>query len=80
MQNTKNDVGKSANPFRIGLKPNAQLITQRPSKVPIDYRDKFNTLPKELEKHKIIKQIGSSSQDKPDFGTTYSIPFIIIIP
>ena len=36
----KNDVGKIATPFRIRLKPNAQLITQRPSKVPIHYKDK----------------------------------------
>ena len=36
----KNDVGKISTPFRIRLKPNAQLMTQRPSKVPIHYRDK----------------------------------------
>ena len=29
----KNDVGKISTPFRIRLKPNAQLITQRPSNV-----------------------------------------------
>ena len=74
----KNDVGKIATPFRIRLKPNAQLITQRPSKVPIHYQDKLNTLPKELEKNNIIKQIGSSSQDKPVCGTTYLNPLIII--
>ena len=71
----KNDVGKISTPFRIRLKPNAQLMTQRPSKVPIHYRDK---LPKELEKYNIIKQIGSSSQDKPLYGTTYLNPLIII--
>ena len=74
----KNDVGKIATPFRIRLKPNAQLLTQRPSKVPIHYRDKLNTLLKDLEKHNIIKQIGSSPQDKPVYGTTYLNPFIII--
>ena len=37
--------------------PNAKLITQRPSKVPIHYRDKLNTLPKELENYNIIKQM-----------------------
>ena len=52
----KNNVGKIPTPFRIRLKPNAQLITQRLSKVPIHYRDKLNTLPKELAKHNIIKQ------------------------
>ena len=56
----KNDVGKISTPFRIRLKPNVQLMTQRPSKFPIRYyHDKLNTLLKELEKHSIIKQICS---------------------
>ena len=74
----KNDVGKISTPFRIILIPNAQLMTQRPSKVPIHYRDKLNVLLKELEKYNIIKQIGSSPQDKPVYGTTYLNPLIII--
>ena len=74
----KNDVGKILTPFRIRLIPNAQLMTQRPSKVPIHYRDKLNVLLKELEKYNIIKQIGSSPQDKPVYGTTYLNPLIII--
>ena len=49
-------------------------MTQRPSKVPIHYRDKLNVLLKELEKYNIIKQIGSSPQDKP----VYLNPLIII--
>ena len=75
----KNDVGKIATPFRIRQKPNAQLITERPSKVPIHYREKLNTLLKEQEKHNIIKQIGSSPQDKPVYGTT-NLNHLIIIP
>ena len=74
----KNDVGKISTPFRIRLKPNAQFMTQRPSKVPIHYRDRLNVLLKELEKYNIIKQIGSSPQDKPVYGTTYLNPPIII--
>ena len=74
----KNDVGKIATPFRIQLKPNAQLLTQRPSKVPIHYREKLKNLLKELEKHNIIKQIGSSPEDKHNYGTTYLNPIIII--
>ena len=74
----KNDVSKIATPSRIRLKPNAQLLTQRPSKVPIHYRDKLNTLLEELEKHNIIKQIGSSPHDKPVYGTTYLNPLYII--
>ena len=65
----KNDVGKISTPLRIRLKPNA-LMTQRPSKVSIHYRDKLNVLLKELKKYNIIKQIGSSPQDKPVYGTT----------
>ena len=78
MQLNKKDVGKISTPFRIRLKPNAQLMTQRPSKVPIHYRDKLNILLEELEKYNIIKQIGSSPQDKPIYGTTYLNPLIII--
>ena len=74
----KNDVGKIATPFRIRFKRNAQLLTQRPSKVPIHYCDKLNTLLKDLEKHNIIKQNGSSPHDKPVYGTTYLNPLIII--
>ena len=58
---------------------NAQLITQRPSKEPKHYRDKLNTLFKGLEKYNIIKQIGSSSQDKPVYGITYLNPLNIIL-
>ena len=67
----QNDVGKIATPFRIRVKPNAQLLTQRPSKVLIHYIDKLNALLKELEKYNIIKQIVSSPQDKPVYGTSY---------
>ena len=76
--NTQNDVGRIATSFRIRLKPGAQLLTQRPFKVPIHYRDKLIALLKELEKLNIIKQIGSSLQDKPVYGTTYLNPLIII--
>ena len=41
-------------------------MTQPLSKVPIHYRDKLNALPKELEKHNIIKRI--VLYDKPTYG------------
>ena len=50
----KNDVGKIATSVCIRLEPNAQIITQRPSQVPILYPDKPNALLTELkerEKH-----------------------------
>ena len=74
----RNDFGKIATPFRIRLKPNAQLLTQRPSKVPIHFREKLNNLLKELEKYNINKQICSSLEDKPNYDTTYFNPLIII--
>ena len=72
----KNDVGRIATPFRNRLKP--ALLTQRPSRVPIHYRDNLNAFLKELEKYNITKQIVSSLQDKPVYGTTYLNPLIII--
>ena len=69
----KNDVGQIATPFRIRLKPNAKLQTQRPTKVPIHYREKTQKLLDELDKHDIISQIGSTS-DKSIYGTTFLNP------
>ena len=64
-----NDVGKIATPFRVRLKSNAKLQTQRPSKVPTHYRDKRKKLLDELEHRKIIRQIGSTPSDKSIYGT-----------
>ena len=74
----KKDVGKIATPFRIRLKPNAQFFTQRPSKVPIHYRDKLNARLREIEKHNILKQISFTPQDKSVIDTSYLNPLIII--
>ena len=71
----KNDVGQIATLFRIRLKPNAKLQTQKPTKVPIHYREK---LLDELEKPNIIRQIGSTPSDKSIYGTTFLNPLIII--
>ena len=53
----RNDVGKISTPFRIRIKENCKPQTQRPSTVPIHYRDRLNKLLVELEKYNIIKQI-----------------------
>ena len=55
------------------------LQTQRPTKVPIHYREKLKTLLQELEKHKIIRQIGSNHSETPYYGTTF-LNLLIIIP
>ena len=82
MQHIKTDVVKIVIPFRVRLKHNAQLIRQRPSKVPTHHRDELNTLLKELIelsfKLKVIKAIGSSPQDNPVYCTTYLNPLFII--
>ena len=36
----KNEIGKISTPLLLRLKPNAQLMTQRPFKLSIHYRDK----------------------------------------
>ena len=74
----KNDVGKISTPFRIRIKDNCKLQTQRLSKVPIHYRDRLNKLLLELEKYNIIKQIGSTSDEKHTIGTTFLNPLTII--
>ena len=74
----KNDVGKISTTFRIRIKESCKLQTQRPSKVPIHYRDILNKLLTELEKYNIIKQIGSSSDEKHTIGTTFLNTLIII--
>ena len=52
-------------------------MTQRRSKVPIHQRDKLNALLKELEKHNIINQIGSSLHDDPRYATVFFHSLII---
>ena len=74
----KNDVGKISTPFRIRIKENCDLQTQRPSKVPIHSQDRLNKLLTELEKNNIIKQIGSSSDKKHTIRTTFLNPLTII--
>ena len=80
MQPMKAMLGKIAKLFCIKLKPNAQIITQRSSRVPIHYRDELNAILKELEKHNIIKQIGFSPLDKPGYKCTTFLNTLIIIP
>ena len=75
---SKNDIGRISTPFRIRLKPNASLQTQRATKVPIHYRDKLNALLDELEKNGIIRQIGSTPNEKLTYGTIILNPLIII--
>ena len=74
----RNDVAKNSTPFRIRIKENCKLQTQRPSEVPILYRDRLTKLSVELEKQNIIKQIGSTPDEKHTIGTTFLNPLFII--
>ena len=74
----KNDVEKSSTPFCFRPKLNAQLPTQRQSKVPIPYRDKLNALLGKPKKRNIMKQSGSSLHGKPTYDFTYLKPIVII--
>ena len=67
----RNDVGKNSTSFRIRNKENCKLQTQRPSNVPIQYRDRLNKLLVELEKYIILKPIGSTPDEKHTIGTTF---------
>ena len=61
------------------LKPNAKLQSQKPTKVPIYYSEKLKKLFDELEKHNILRQIGSTPSDKSINGTTFQ-NLLTIIP
>ena len=54
----KIDVHQISTPFRIRLKPNASLQTQRPTKVPILHRGKLNAIKVEFDKSGTIRQFG----------------------
>ena len=73
-----NDVGKVSIPIRIRLKPDAKLQTLKPTKVPIRYRDQLNNVLDDIQKNGITKQIGSTLPEKPNSGTTFLNPMIII--
>ena len=75
----RNDVGKISTPFRFRNKENCKLPTQKPSKVPIHYRDRLNKLLVELEKYNFINQIGSTPDEKHTIGTTF-LNLLYVIP
>ena len=67
----RNYIGKIYTPFRIRIKENCKLQTQRPSEVSNHYRDRLNKLLVELEKYNIVKQIISTPDEKHTIGTTF---------
>ena len=53
----RNDVGKISTLSRIRLKLNAKLQTQRPTDVPVQYREKQNAFLDDLQKNSNNKTI-----------------------
>ena len=62
--NHKYDLGLTKEKFQIKLKPNAELRTQRPSKVPLHYREIVKTLLETLQQHGIIQKVGNPRRDE----------------
>ena len=73
----RNDVGKISTPFRIRIKENVNFKHKDPLKYQF-ITDRLNKLLVELEKYNIIKQIGSTPDEKYTIGTTFLNPLIFI--
>ena len=53
------DVGKITQEFQVNLKKDAELQKQRPSKVPLQYRDRPGIFLSELQRARIIREMGN---------------------
>ena len=56
------------------MKKDAELRKQRPSKVPLHYRDRLEILLKELQRAGIIREMGSDLE----MGSLFTNPIIIL--
>ena len=68
------DVGKITQKFHVKLKKDAELRKQRPSKVPLPYRDRLEILLIELQRARIIREMGSDFET----GSLFTNPIIIL--
>ena len=68
------DVGKITQEFHVKLKKDAELRKQRPSKVPLHYRDRLEILLNELQRAGIIREMGSDVE----MGSLFTNPIIIL--
>ena len=68
------DVGKIKQEFHVKLKKDAELRKQRPSKVPLHYRDRLELLLNELQRAGIFRKMGSNVE----MGSLFTNPIIIL--
>ena len=68
------DVGKFTQKFHVKLKKVAELRKERPSKVPLHYRDRLEILLNELQRAEIIREMGSDIE----MGSLFTNPIIIL--
>ena len=68
------DVGKITQEFLVKLKKDAELRKQRPSKVPLHYRDRLEVLLNELQRAGTIREMGSVVE----MGSLFTNPIIIL--
>ena len=68
------DVGKITQEFHVKLKKDAELRKQRPSKVPLHYRERLEILLNELQRAGIIRKMGSDVE----MGSLFTNPIIIL--
>ena len=73
------DVGKASTPFWTRLKTDAELQTQRPTEIPIHYRDKLRISLDALQENEITEKIGSTLHEPPNYGTLFLSPLIKIL-
>ena len=70
----KFDVGKTRQKFHVTLKPNVELKTQRPSKVPLHLKEKLEKLLTQLKDADIIREMG----DDDEMGSLFVNPIILM--
>ena len=65
---------KNTQELHVKLRKDAELRNQRPSKVPLHYRDRLENLLNELQQAGIIREVGSDLK----MGSLFTNPIIIL--
>ena len=68
-------MGKTRQTFHVTLKPNLELKIQRPSKVPLHWKQKLEKLLTQLRNADIIREMG----DDDEMGSLFVNPIILML-